>query len=93
MNLPKCQWVLFWLKGKHSYRWLFTVCESLSLLYSVLSGDMKSSGEAKNTLWCLRTQIIKHKLWKPSTLYSSAHSKEPALRNRGETADFLLANI
>ena len=39
--------VLFQLKGKHGYRWLFTVCESLSLLFSVPSRDMKSGGAAK----------------------------------------------
>lgn len=85
--------VLFQLKGKHGYRWLFTVSESRSLPFSVPPGDMKSGGAAKNTLWCLCSQIIKHKLWKASALYSSLHSKEPALRNRGETTDFLLVNI
>lgn len=84
---------LFQLKGKNKNRWLFTLCESLYLPFSVPSRHMKSSVAAKNTLRCLQTQIIKRKLWKASALYSSIHSKEPALRNSGETTDFLLANI
>lgn len=39
--------VLFQLKGKHSYTWLFTMCESCSLPFSVPSRDMKSGGTAK----------------------------------------------
>lgn len=69
------------------------LCVNLSLLFSVLSRDMKSGGTAKILYGVYATQIIKQKLWKPSALYSSAHSKEAAPRNRAETADFLLANI
>lgn len=84
--------VLFWLKGKHSYRRLFTVCESLFASLCSIKRHEKQLG-SKNTLWCLHIEIIKEKLWKSSALYSSAHSKTSALRNRGETTDFLLANI
>lgn len=51
-------------EGKHGYRRLFTERESLSLLVSVQSAQTwNAPAGSKNTLRCLLSQIIKHKLW------------------------------
>lgn len=63
--------------------------ESVSLLFSVLSRDMKSGGGSKYTLWCLRHTNNKTEMMETLSVVQFSSFKG----NRTHTADFLLANI